>query len=66
MCYENINNNSKYFYKFEGEGLRYELVEFIKTIQTNAVQNNLLNYNEMLAETRVIDLFLSNYNVKRF
>lgn len=66
VCYENINNNNKYFYKFEGEGLRYELVEFIRTIQTNSVQNNLLNYNEMLAETKVIDLFLSNYNVKKF
>ena len=31
--YENSNNNKRYFYQLEGEGIRYEIVSFLKTIQ---------------------------------
>ncbi|WP_278841076.1 adenylyltransferase/cytidyltransferase family protein [Holdemania filiformis] len=30
--YENIENNKRYFYQLEGEGIRYELVAFVKAI----------------------------------
>lgn len=30
--YENQNNNRRYYYPLEGEGIRYELVSFLKTI----------------------------------
>lgn len=66
VCYEDINNNSKYFYKFDGEGLRYGLVEFIKTIQNDSLQNGFMNHQAMLFEAKVIDLFLANYNVQNF
>lgn len=66
VCYEDMNKNSKYFYKFEGEGLRYELIEFVRNIQMNIINNNFLTHKEMLAEAKVIDLFLSNYNTKFF
>ncbi len=32
--YENPNNNRRYFYLLEGEGIRYEIVAFIKSIET--------------------------------
>ncbi len=32
--YENPENNRRYFYQLDGEGIRYELVEFIREIQT--------------------------------
>lgn len=32
--YENPNNNKRYFYQLDGEGIRYELVAFAKAIQT--------------------------------
>ena len=32
--YENTADNRRYFYQLEGEGLRYELVSFLKTVQT--------------------------------
>ena len=32
--YEEANNNRRYFYTLEGEGIRYELVDFVKTINT--------------------------------
>lgn len=30
--YENQNNNKRYFYQLDGEGIRYELTEFVKKI----------------------------------
>lgn len=66
VCYEDINKNNKYFYKFEGEGLRYELIEFARSIHTKSSQNAFLTHNEMLAEAKIIDLFLSSYNTKLF
>ena len=31
--YENSENNKRYFYQLDGEGIRYEIVAFIKAIQ---------------------------------
>ena len=33
--YENPEDNKKYFYQLEGEGIRYELVAFVRSIQMN-------------------------------
>ena len=33
--YENPADNKRYFYKLDGEGIRYEIVSFIKAIQTH-------------------------------
>ena len=33
--YENPVDNKRYFYQLDGEGIRYELVSFLKSIQTN-------------------------------
>lgn len=33
--YENPNTNKRYFYQLDGEGIRYELVAFVRMIQTN-------------------------------
>ncbi len=32
--YEDAENNKRYFYQLEGEGIRYEIVAFIKSIET--------------------------------
>ena len=32
--YENSDNNKRYFYQLDGEGIRYELVAFLKAIET--------------------------------
>jgi len=36
--YENFNNNRRYFYKVDGEGIRYELAEFLRMVRTK--ENN--------------------------
>ena len=33
--FENLENNQKYFYQLDGEGIRYELVAFAKSIELN-------------------------------
>lgn len=35
LRFENTNDNRKYFYQLEGEGIRYELVAFAKAIELN-------------------------------
>jgi choline-phosphate cytidylyltransferase len=32
--YENPNNNKRYFYQLDGEGIRYEIVSFVRAITT--------------------------------
>lgn len=62
LRYEDINRNSKFFYKFEGEGLRYEIVEFVKNIQDNQIDNLLLTKLDMLTEAKVFSLY-NNQNL---
>lgn len=64
--YENINRNTKYFYKFEGEGLRYEIVEFVRNIQDNQIDNLLLTKSDMLAECKVFSIYNNNNMITYF
>ena len=32
--YENPADNKRYFYQLDGEGIRYEMVSFVKSIET--------------------------------
>ena len=64
--YEDINKNTKYFYKFEGEGLRYELVEFVRSIQDGRLNNYLLTNEEMLSESSVIGKYITENNLQIF
>ena len=62
LRFEDVNLNRKYFYKFEGEGLRYELVEFLKCIREDS-ESFLMSHQDTIEEVRVLDKFLSNENV---
>lgn len=57
LRYEDINKNRKFFYKFEGEGLRYELVEFVKNIREKENENIYLLKEDMLTESRILQIF---------
>ena len=37
--YEDLANNKRYFYQLDGEGLRFELVSFLRSIQTGRPVN---------------------------
>lgn len=66
LRYEDINKNSKFFYKFEGEGLRYEIVEFVRNIQDNQIDNLLLTKLDMLTESSFFYLYNNRTAVYNF
>ena len=55
--FEDMNKTEKYFYKFDGDGLRYELSEFLNSI-VNKVDNICVKKEESLAIAEVIEKFM--------
>lgn len=56
--FEDSKDNQKYFIKFEGDGLRYELAEFLNSILNNT-SNISLSEKESIAIIRIIEQFNS-------
>ena len=59
VCYEDQNKNKKYFYSYQGDGLRYELQEFISMIFNKRLISYKLNQSESISIAKIIDLFIS-------
>ena len=57
--FEDINKTEKYFYKFDGDGLRYELSEFLNSI-VNKTENIYVKKEESIAITKVIEEFFEH------
>ncbi len=62
LRYEDLDQTRKYFYRFEGDGLRYELEEFVTMIENKRYDSYLLNHRESEAIAEVIQKFLSGKN----
>ena len=60
LRYENPTDNKRYFYQLEGEGLRYELVSFLKSIESL----KSFSYVEQSISCAVIKLIEDFYNKK--
>ena len=60
--FENQNNNRRYFYQLDGEGIRNELVAFLRAIRRNQLPNNL-SKELSINITKVIQIFESDTNV---
>lgn len=60
--FENQNLNKKYYYKFDGDGLRYELAEFVNMINNQKYTHKLLP-SESLHIVKIIETFLNQENV---
>lgn len=58
--YEDLRNTKKYFCKCEGEGLRYEIEEFLKRIHGFA-NNNGWGRDDILAANKVMELFQKDH-----
>lgn len=54
--YENANDNKRYFYQLDGEGIRYELVAFIKSIESGK-NNSYLDKNISKSFCKIIEDF---------
>lgn len=63
LRYEDMNKTRKYFSKFEGDGLRYEMNEFLSLINNPERNFMKLSSEESIAIISVIEKFRSRYNV---
>jgi len=63
--FENSDNNKRYFYQLDGEGIRYELVEFINSIET---KHDTFYFSEAHSEAiaDVIQDYYSGKDVQEF
>lgn len=60
--FEDINKNMKYFFKFQGEGLRYEISEFVHCILTGE-PSVMLTKDDTLAIVKSLEKFGDANNV---
>ena len=59
---ENSNDNKKYFYQLDGEGIRYELVAFVKAIENGRLLSNITR-EETLKLCQVMEDFCKKENL---
>ena len=64
LRYEDQNENKKFFYKFDGEGLRYEIYEFVSCIVNRRLSSARLRRRESIAIAKVMSQFKNNTNKK--
>ena len=60
--YEDQTKNKKYFYSYDGEGLRYEIQEFISMIVNNRRSNYKLRSSESVAIADIIEKYRNKEN----
>lgn len=63
--YEDINHNKKYFYPFEGEGLRYEVKEFVVSVQNNKLDTYKLTKAENVLMSKLLEEYLNGKNLTK-
>lgn len=63
LRYEDINKNRKYFYPYDGDGLRYEIKEFITCIQNNRLFSPKLTANESISMADIIEKYRADCNI---
>ena len=62
--YENPSNNRRYFYQLEGEGIRYEIVTFLKMIQMNRYNSSISSELSNKIIEVIEDFFFSDNVIK--
>ena len=63
LCYEDRNCNKKYFYSYEGDGLRYEIREFVVSILNGDISQRYLTMKEIVAMDSILRSFLEKQNL---
>ena len=61
--YEDQTKNKKYYYSYDGEGLRYEIQEFISMIVNNRRSCYKLRSDESVAIAEIIEKYRNEQNV---
>lgn len=60
--YEDQNQNKKFFYKWDGAGLRYEIQEFISCIFNNRLSSARLRRRESICMAKIMEQFTKRKN----
>ena len=60
--YENPANNRRYFYQLDGEGIRYEIVSFVKAVEMNRKLPQLSDLIE-IATIKILEDFYKKKNL---
>lgn len=55
--YEDQTKNKKYFYSYDGDGLRYEIQEFVSMIVNNRMESFRLTRNESIAIASILEQY---------
>ena len=63
LRYENPADNKKYFYKWDGAGLRYEIQEFISCIVNHRLSSARLRRIESICMAEVMERFTNKENL---
>ena len=61
--YEDQTKNKKYFYSYDGDGLRYEIQEFISMIVSKRLSSYRLRRRESIAIAQIIEDYQKGINV---
>lgn len=61
--YENQTENKKFFYNFDGEGLRYEIQEFISMIKAGRKSCYKLRRRDSISISKIIEAFNQGINL---
>lgn len=62
LRYEDQNQNKKYFYKWDGAGLRYEIQEFISCIINKRFSTSRLRRKESICMAKIMEQFSERIN----
>lgn len=62
LRYEDQNKNQKYFYKWDGEGLRYEIQEFISCVVNKRFSTSRLRRRESVCMAEIMQAFTYRKN----
>lgn len=63
LRYEDQNQNKKFFYKWDGAGLRYEIQEFISCVINRRFSTSRLRRRESIFMARVMEDFMNQKNL---
>ena len=62
MCYEDVKQNERYFVKYLGEGLRYEVSDFVSALNGFEKSEYKLTAEESIAISGLMEHFLNYKN----
>lgn len=65
LRYEDQNQTRKYFYKFDGDGLRYEINDFLIEMSIQGQKQFKLKPSDSIVIASIIEKFRNNENVHR-